>query len=166
MNNNYFSTDQSFKVTFPGPFLEKTDTLKTEIEELEIHQIFHRCSAESKCEHKEKGIVYSLTYYEIPNFKFQDKYESHFNDLAQSVIAQRENDLNGTIIYTSENEFKDLPSRLVRIDNESTSDPISCKLRILTFKDFFIVLQVEGERKEINKPQALSFLDSFKLINK
>ncbi len=163
--SNYLSVDESFIVSFPEFHIEKSDTIQTNGQELIIYQAFHKCSSDKQCTHHVEGTTYSLTYYEIENFKFQEDYRNYFDDLSQSIISQREADLAGELQYLSKEDFKGLPSRMLRIDQIDQASQMACKARILTFKNYFVVLQVVGLKTEIRKSLALKFLNSFQLLN-
>lgn len=154
--------DANFKISMPGTFQLKSDTVEIEMGDLYFHTFyFHQES------NKEQGIVedlvFTLTIYDYPFAIPKDSVELRSNFLMTTVEAAA-NGLKGKLVYESDITLQEHPGKIWRIHYNNDKSVIRSKGFLI--KNRLYLLSVAAEKRYSLNTVADKFFDSFKFLEK
>ncbi len=159
--NVYRPDDNSFSVKLPGKYETSTDTISTDIGDIAVTLVHHRCRIDNYCFHDDPHSDYALVHMDYPLGTFPKDSTELIDLFIEESIENRRLELGKeTIIdYKADLDREDYNGMMVRFSNPSTK--ALCKGKFIVYDDRLIVLQVVSSSKQIQRQEVGQFLDSF-----
>ncbi|MBI5917556.1 MAG: hypothetical protein HY842_19480 [Bacteroidetes bacterium] len=153
----FSSGEGRFRISVPGNFTEKTDTLKTEVGPLAYHTFFIQTSDETA-----ENLFYMVSYCDYPpGVVFADS-TGLAEEFFQNTMEAAAESVEGEILYSADIQLDKYPGKQWRIDYLDGKAVIKTKAYLVGSR-FYSLQTIAWKDKSLNA-DATRFFDSFRLV--
>lgn len=155
--------DGNFKVSIPGTFQLKSDTILTEVGDLYLHTFYLQ---QKKIEEKEKAstgenLFFTLSIYDYPFTIHQDSIDLLADFLSTTVKSATEG-VGGKLVYQSDISLNEYHGKIWRIHYNKGKDVIRSKAYLI--KNRLYLLSVAVEKNYSLSMKTDRYFGSFKFL--
>lgn len=147
-----------FKIRSPGVFLEKYQTLPTDIGEIDVLTYYHQPESEEA-----PNYLYLINYLEYPQESLHHDSLSMVSDLFSKSAEEFNLSIGGKSIYQSTLEGEDYPTYLFRSEYNEGFNIVKSKMMVYEHRFYFI--QVFTTKPHSLNDKMDSFLESFTILD-
>ncbi len=147
-----------FKITTPGNFEEKTDSISTAIGGLTYHTFFYQNIDEGSSENE----VFMVSYCDYPEGVIFIDSISLTEDFFQTTIDASVESVNGKLLYATDIQLDNYPGKFWRIDYPEGMGTIKTKAYLVDNR-YYAVQVISFKKNNIND-SADYFFNSFKIL--
>ena len=155
---DFQSFEGHFRVSAPGEFREKTDSIETPVGKLAYHVFFYQPEVKDSAD----NLIYMVSYCDYPPFALDADSTELLNEFFDVTIEAAVESVNGELAYSSERSFFSYPGRIWRIDYLNGQAVI--KTRALIVGNRYYALQTATLKGHSLNTASDRFMDSFRLL--
>jgi len=157
---NGFLVDESakFKIFAPGEFLEKYQTVPTDIGDMEVLTYYHQPESEEA-----PNYLYLINYFEYPGESLHHDSLDVVNDLFLKSAEEFNLSIGGSSIYESALDGEEYPTYIFRTEyNEGYN---ITKSKMIVYEHRFYFIQVFTTKPHSLNVEVDQFLESFTILD-
>ena len=153
----FTSEKGKFTVLTPGEFVEKVNTIETQIGKTEYHTFLYQSEDD-----KSDNLVYMVGYCDYPENSIHSDSIELIKDFFEVTVESAVKSVKGELFYSSEISLGQYPGMLWRVNYQDGEATIKTKSYLIG-RRYYSVQTVTFKEKSLN-PLVDKFLDSFTLI--
>jgi hypothetical protein len=154
---DYTDLNGRFKISTPGNFEEKIDTVDTEIGQLIYHTLFYQNDID-----RTNNDVYMVSYCDYPEeIIFADSTDLA-GEFFQSTMESAAESVEGEILYSTDINLDNHPGKFWRIDYMEGAGVIKTKAYLVRNRYYAVQVITFDNKKENTFPDR--FFDSFSIF--
>lgn len=100
------SFEGRFRVLAPGVMTEKTDTVTTELGNLDYHVFYHQTDNKDA-----DNLFYMISYTDYPEGSVHSDSTEFLDEFFQTTLESAAAAVDGEVIYSTDIEYKDFPGK-------------------------------------------------------
>lgn len=153
----FVSEKGKFTVLSPGEMANRTNSLETEIGQLDYHTFLYQPKSKEA-----DNLVYMVSYVDYPNHSIHSDSTELLKDFFDATIETAVQSVEGELMYSADAKLKDYPGKIWRVHYNDEKAQIKTKA-FLVDNRYYSIQTITLKEKSLN-PSSDKFLDSFRLL--
>lgn len=154
---SFSSLDGRFQIPAPKPLQHQEATVETPMGQVTYHTFYHQPEKDPQ-----GNQWFSVSYCDYPDGTVHSDSTELLEEFFEETIRESAFSVDGEVRYVETIDYNTLPGRFWRVDY--LDGQVVIKSRAYLVANRFYVIQVVMLKDKSANPDALKFLDGFKLI--